>query len=378
MKTAKPPAKNGELSAKAKSIAESGAAALRESEERFQLVANTAPVMIWVADTTKLCTYFNPRWLEFTGRRLDQELGNGWAEGVHSDDLERCLEMYSIAFDKREPFRMQYRIRRHDGEYRWILDNGVPRFNKDGSFAGYIGSGIDVTEQKLAEETLSTLSQKLIEVQEAERRRIAQELHDDINQRVVLLAAKLHEFREKLPASAVELKRDIGDIGEGIKELGNDIQALSHELHSSKLEYLGLETAARSFCREVASLQKVRVEFQAEHIPRELPREVSLSLFRVLQEALHNGVKHSQSKTFEVTLKTGAADIELIVRDFGVGFEPEAVVKGLGLGLTGMRERLKLVDGQLSINARPKHGTMIRAVVPIKRRGRARAKVAHG
>src|ERR1700740_3625363 len=96
-------------------------AQLRESEERFRLVANTAPVMIWMSGIDKLCTYFNRGWLEFTGRSLDQELGNGWAEGVHPDDLEKCLQTYTGAFDRRERFQMEYRLRRHDGEYRWIF-----------------------------------------------------------------------------------------------------------------------------------------------------------------------------------------------------------------------------------------------------------------
>ena len=113
---------------------------LREGEERFRLVANTAPVMIWMSGTDKLCNYFNQRWLEFTGRPLEAELGNGWAEGVHPEDFSRCMDTYTQAFDRREPFQMEYRLRRHDGEYRWLSAIGVPRFNPDHSFAGYIGS----------------------------------------------------------------------------------------------------------------------------------------------------------------------------------------------------------------------------------------------
>jgi len=127
---------------------------LRESEPLSRLPADAATVLIWMCDTDKLCTYVNKPWLDFTGRSLEEEIGNGWADGVHPEDLQRCLVTYTQSFDQRDEFRMEFRLRRHDGEYRWILDIGVPRFNQDGSFSGYIGVGIDVQDRRLAEEKL--------------------------------------------------------------------------------------------------------------------------------------------------------------------------------------------------------------------------------
>ena len=125
---------------------------LRESEERFRMIADTAPVMIWMSNVDKLCTFFNKTWLDFTGRTLEQEIGNGWVDGVHREDFDRCLEIYAKAFDARQEFTMEYRLRRFDGEYRLILDNGAPRFGPGGAFLGYVGSCIDITERKRGEE----------------------------------------------------------------------------------------------------------------------------------------------------------------------------------------------------------------------------------
>jgi PAS domain S-box-containing protein len=138
-----------------------GETVLRESESRFRIVADAAPVLIWMAGVDKLCTFFNKPWLEFTGRSVEQELGNGWAEGVHADDLQRCLETYTEAFDARKPFVMQYRLRRRDGEYRWVSDDGVPRYDTLGQFAGYIGSCVDITELLKKEEALREFEERV-------------------------------------------------------------------------------------------------------------------------------------------------------------------------------------------------------------------------
>jgi PAS domain S-box-containing protein len=336
---------------------------VRESEERFRLVANTAPVMIWMAGIDRLCTYVNQPWLEFTGRPLDAQLGNGWTEGIHNEDLKRCLETYSVAFDQRQSFAMEYRIRRHDGEDRWILDTGVPRFNANGSFAGYIGSCLDITDRKLAEDTLASVGRRLIEAHEEERTWIARELHDDIVQRVALVAVELERYCKHTQAKTGS-QDHIREAHRRLSELGKDIQALSHRLHSSKLEYLGLVGAAKSFCRELSEQRNVRIEFKHSDLPAAVPKEVSLCLFRILQEALQNAVRHSGAQHFAVEIHGSQDDICLSVSDSGIGFDWQQEINRRGLGLISMRERLRLVSGELSIQSEPGRGTTVLARVP--------------
>jgi PAS domain S-box-containing protein len=336
--------------------------AIRESEERFRLITNTAPVTLWMTDTDKECTFVNQAWLDFTGRPLEAALGHGWSDGIHPEDFKQTWDIYAKAFDRREPFQMEYRICRHDGEYRWVRDTGAPRYNSDGSFAGYVGSAMDVTERKLAEEALSTIRQRLIEAQEEERAHLARELHDDINQRLALLISRLGALAQA--ASTTEGKRTLEEAREEVLNLTKDIQGLSHRLHPPRLEYLGIADAAAALCREISSQQGVEVRFQSESVPEDLPKRISMCLYRVLQESLQNATKHSSAEKIEVFLRGGVDQIELTIRDFGTGFDLEAATVR-GLGLTSMRERLKAVEGQLTIETKLQRGTSIGARVPL-------------
>jgi PAS domain S-box-containing protein len=475
--------------------------ALRESEARFRLVANTAPVLIWMSDTDKLCTYFNTPWLDFTGRSIESELGNGWTQGVHPEDFRACLETYTKAFDGREKFSMEYRLRRYDGEYRWVLDIGTPRFNQDGSFAGYIGSCVDftdrkaaqqalresedklrllldstaeaiygidlegrctfcnpaclralgyervdellgrnmhdlihhsradgtmfpveacrimralgtgegvhvddevlwrakgtsfpaeywsypqrkgqdvvgavvtfldITERKRTERALANVTRRLIGVEEQERTRIARELHDDIGQRLALLNVELGQFDSS--HLLAEVASRIGELQKQSAEIASDVQSLSHRLHSSKLEYLGVATAMRGFCKEFSAQQNVEIVFAHDPISRTVRPDISLCLFRILQEALHNAVKYSGVRHLDAELRASSDAIDLTVRDSGSGFDVEEAMKASGLGLISMAERIKLVGGQLSIESHRNRGTTIHARVPLHEAARA-------
>jgi signal transduction histidine kinase len=274
------------------------------------------------------------------------------------------VEVFTAAFERREPFELEYRLRRRDAAYRWIFDQGVPRFHADGAFAGYIGSAFDVTERKLAEEALSMVSRRLIEAQEEERTRLARELHDDITQRLTLVLMGLDRLKYG-SAGVSGLGEEIGAASRQIGDLIQDLHALSHRLHSSKLDLLGLTRAAASLCAELSDAHGLTIDFHAENVTERLPQELSLCLFRVLQEALQNAIKHSGSRQVHVSLRRGAREIELTIVDAGAGFDQRAT-RAHGLGLTSMTERLKLVDGEMSINSKPGGGTTVRARVPFE------------
>ena len=346
-------------------------AALRESEARFRVMADAAPVLIWLSGLDRRCTYFNRPWLDFTGRPLERELGDGWADGIHPDDLRACLAVYASAFDRREPFETEYRLRRHDGEFRWVVDQGVPRFTADGRFAGYIGACSDVTERRQAADGLRAsqgelrrLAGRLIEAQEAERRRIARELHDDLSQGLALLSIDLDVVARRPPVAAAELVERLRGASARVRELSSAVHDLSHQLHPSKLEHLGLDAALRGLCTEFGHHHGVKVRYASGGVPGAIPEAAAVCLYRIAQEALRNVARHARTDHARVELTGAPGRLRLRIGDDGAGFDPAARGDG-GLGLVSMRERLTLIGGRIAIDARPGGGTRIDVCVPV-------------
>jgi len=240
----------------------------------------------------------------------------------------------------------------------------TPLVDSAGALVGVAEILADVTDQEQAERALSNLSRRLIHAQEEERARIARDLHDDIGQRLSLLAIELTELSATGPtvhhgSRTIKLRNQAADIA-------TDVQALAYELHSSRLELLGLATATSSFCDEFGKQQHFDVHFTARDVPPHLPWDVSLSLFRIVQEAVYNSAKHSGVQHCAVQLWGAPDGIHLIVSDTGKGFDLEAARAGRGLGLVSMDERLKLVDGDLEIDTQPQRGTRIHARAPVR------------
>jgi signal transduction histidine kinase len=226
----------------------------------------------------------------------------------------------------------------------------------------------DITERKQAEEALASAKRRLIDIQEEERARIARELHDDIGQRLALLAIGIEQLKNDVPKQADELRARTHELWDKTVEISHDIQVLSHELHSPRLECLGLVLALRGFCREFSDHQKIKIVFDSQDIASVLPTDISLCLFRVAQEALRNAVEHSGATQIEVQLRGSSDVVHLSVSDSGAGFDLEAAKRGQGLGLISMQERVELINGTLFVESQLKCGTTIQARVPLTSR----------
>jgi signal transduction histidine kinase len=216
----------------------------------------------------------------------------------------------------------------------------------------------------VAEEALADLERRVLSAQEEERSRIARELHDDINQRVAILGWELRSLERGQFDGTTEPRPSVDSVIERLAQIGTDIQRISRRLHSSHLEYLGLAAAAGVLCKDLHEQQQVEIDLVCEGIPRDLPRDVSLCLYRVLQEALQNALKHSGERHFRVELIGDSTAIRLTVRDEGVGFNIRTD-KRQGLGLISMRERTRLVHGEFTVKSEPGQGTTIRCRVPL-------------
>jgi PAS domain S-box-containing protein len=321
------------------------AEARSESEERFRIVADTAPVMIWTSGTDKLCTFFNQRWLDFTGRTMEQELGEGWASGVHPEDLNRCLEIYSKAFNDRIEFRMEYRLRRHDGEYRWILDFGVPIFESNGAFRGYIGSCVDITDRKQSEEMLLETTGRLAEANqqiaklnerlERENVYLQEEVKLDHSHREVIgdsvsIRRVLQKAEQVAPTDSTVLL--LGETGTGKELIARTIHDLSRRkgrlmvkvncaaLPASLVEseLFGREKGAftGALTREIGRFELANGSTILLDEIGELPVELQCKLLRVLQEGEFERL--GGPKTIKVDVRVIAAtsrNLQLAVRE---------------------------------------------------------------
>lgn len=341
------------------------ALALRDRESRFRDVADAAPVMIWMSGQDKVYNYFSKKWLEFTGRSVEQEERDGWLEGVHPQDREKVAVTYSANFEARLEFKIEFRLRRFDGEYRWVLNLGVPRYDASEQFVGYIGCCMDIEERRAAEAAVLEIGGQLITAQEEERAHIARELHDNLSQRMAMLEIGLQQLRGKPFELSHAAKKHLNDVERIANEISSDIHHLSHRLHPSKLHNLGLVVAVHGLCYEISKQSNVKIHFTYRAVPKTLPSDISLCLYRISQEALNNVVRHSSAREATLELAGTNHTIGLCISDHGSGFNPEQAQEKAGLGLVSMRERLRLVGGQLSIISEPFHGTQVCARIPL-------------
>jgi PAS domain S-box-containing protein len=334
--------------------------ALAESEQRFRYTADCSPMLIWMSGTNGSCTYFNKGWLEFTGVALEKQIGEGWIQLVHPEDVDGCVSTHSAAFAARRRFNLEYRIRRHDGSFHWLFDVGAPRFDAEGTFLGFIGSAVDITERKIAEQALTGLSRKLIKAQEEERQRIARELHDDVGQRLTLMSVELERL---CSGSDSSFQRLIQGLLNQARAISDSLHNMSHNLHSAGLDVLPLSALLKTLCREFREKTSTEMQFGEHDVPPYLPEEIKLCLYRVAQESLQNVVKHSQARSAKLELTGNERGLTLIVEDDGIGFERRPLD---GLGMASMRERLASVAGTIKITSAPMKGTRVEAYVPLR------------
>jgi PAS domain S-box-containing protein len=322
-------------------------ASLRESEQRFRLVADAAPVLIWVSGTDQLRHWFNQPWLAFTGRSMAREVGNGWAEGVHPDDLDRCLQTYAAAFDARTPFSMEYRLRRQDGEFRWLIDNGVPRFKSGGEFDGYIGSCIDVTEYKNAEAGL----------READRRKdeflatLAHELRNPLApirsglQVIGMVGADgtIEQTRSMMERQLLQMTRLVDDLLD-VSRLTTGKLALRKE----RLELRGVIAAALETSRPV-------IEQQGQLLSVVVPDEPifvdgdAIRLAQVVSNLLTNSAKYTHpGGHIRVSVARDDATAVLAVADDGIGI-PTDMLEAVFVMFTQVDRTLEKTSGGLGV-----------------------------
>jgi PAS domain S-box-containing protein len=332
---------------------------------RFQDLVNSIDGVIWEADAATLQrTFVSEQAQRLFGYPVQRWLDEPafWRDHLHADDREVVVDRCTFSALELEDHDVEYRMVAADGRAVWVRDL-VNVLSENGRAVRLRGVMLDVTDRKRAEQELEELAGRLIHAQEQERSRIGRELHDHISQMLGVLTIRLDQLRaeETTPPSIAAI---LGELREHTSELTDDIHGLSHRLHSSALDYLGLVPALHKLVNDFAGRHGIDVTFSHEAIPAPLLSTVALSLFRVAEESLTNVVKHSQATSAHVRVSGDGEGVTLSVRDDGRGFDPVALERGAGLGFVSMRERLRALRGTVHIESAPGQGTTIEVRVP--------------
>jgi signal transduction histidine kinase len=280
------------------------------------------------------------------------------------ESWDRLKQSVERALRTGAPYELDLEGIRADGTRIWLTTRGEAVLDASGHPICLRGTTQDITDRKRSEEALLAMSGRLITAQEEERTRIARELHDDLSQRMTLIQIGLEQFKQGVPVLSSQSQQQLENLAEMTSELSSDLHGLSHQLHPAMLESVGLVTSLKGFCKEFATQHKLQVQFVHSDIPKKIPNDVTLCLFRIVQEALRNIAKHSGAAEAEIELSGHPDEIDLCISDSGQGFDVESAKGATGLGLVSMRERLRLVGGHLSIESEPSHGTRIRVRIP--------------
>ena len=352
-----------------------------ESEQRFRYLFEEAPIGIAIENVDGKILFANPALCSILGYEMNEIVGMNCCEfsdaEAEGNDWDQFQELRAGLADT---YRTEKRYRRKDGSRIWGRVNVTMLRSSDGRQPVVVATVEDISAAKQATAELNELNTelrqlttRLIQSQEVERQRIARELHDDISQRLALLMMDIDAWQGEIPFQRASDHSTLQRVMAQLDELSTDVHNLSHRLHSTKLQHLGLQAALQELCQQFSSRHSIPIELNAQSVPRDLPEMVSLCFYRIAQEALKNAVKHSGSPRIDVRIVSGEQILCMHVRDFGTGFDLNA--PSSGLGLMTMQERLRMVGGTFRIDSVPHSGTEVIAEVPIERSSMA-AKVA--
>jgi PAS domain S-box-containing protein len=339
---------------------------LRDSEERLRIAIDAGKTYAFEWDFAADVIRRSGKGGKILGFNNDgPHAKSAFVECVHPDEKQLYEDALQSLSPKKSSYKVTFRFVRPDQKTIWLEESGRAFFHPDGSLRKIVGMASDVTDARQTERVLRELSGRLITSQEEERRRVARELHDHIGQELALLCVQAQRIDSGVSDEELTTQSDVHELYRKIKEIAVDVSKLSHRLHSSELDFLGLSAAAERLCRDFASQYGIDLDYQIKNVPHRLDGAKSLCFYRILQESLQNVAKHSRATRVAVELHAKGNELILRIDDNGIGFDREKVRFASGLGLVSMRERLKLIGGRLEINSEEGQGTHLLAAVAI-------------